>query len=67
MQRGELGRRHSADRAVRPDFVVVAPPAGDVLPCLVQRLEPVLVQAFVAELAVEALDVAVLRRACPGR
>jgi hypothetical protein len=34
--------------------------AGDCRPRLVQRLEPLLVQALVPELSVEALDVAVL-------
>ena len=62
MQRGELGGRHSAATAVRPDLVVVLPPGSDGGPCLRQRLEPMLVQAFVPELAVEALDVAILHR-----
>lgn len=45
---------------MRPDLVVVAPPVSDDLACLGKRGEPVLVEALVAELAVEALDVAVL-------
>jgi hypothetical protein len=36
------------------------PPGGDRGPGLRQRLEPMAVQAFVPELAVEALDLAVL-------
>ena len=62
MQRGELGRRHSAATAVRPDLVVVLPPRGDGGPGLRQRLEPMFIQAFIPELAVEALDVTVLHR-----
>ena len=42
MHSGELCRRNTTDRAVRPDFVVVAPPSGDLVPCLRQRLEPLL-------------------------
>ena len=45
-----------------PDLVVVLPPDRDGMPGLWQRLKPMLVQAFVPELAVEALDVAVLHR-----
>jgi hypothetical protein len=41
----------------------MAPPAGDFLSRLGQRPEPLLVEAFVAEFAVEALDISVLRRA----
>jgi hypothetical protein len=60
MQRGELGGRHLPVTAVRPDRVVVLPPGGNRGPGLRQRLESMVVQAFVPELAVEALDVAVL-------
>src|SRR5665811_1980997 len=62
MQCGKLGGRHSAATAVRPDFVVVLPPGGDGGSGLRQCLEPMLVQAFVPELAVKALDVTVLHR-----
>ena len=57
---GKMRRCETAHAAVRPDLVVVLPPDGDGRSGLVQRLEPVVVQAFVAELAVEAFDVAVL-------
>jgi hypothetical protein len=60
MQRGELGGRHLPVTAVRPDLVVVLPLGGDRGPGLRQHLESMVVQAFVPELAVEALDVAVL-------
>jgi hypothetical protein len=60
MQRNKLGGRYPLATAVRPDLVVVLPPGGDRGPGLRQRLEPMAVQAFVPELAVEALDVAVL-------
>ena len=59
----ELGGRDAAAAAVRSDLVVVATPLGDDVAGLSQRREPVLVEALVAELAVEALDVAVLHRA----
>jgi hypothetical protein len=62
MQSGELGRWHAAATAVRPDLVVVLPPGSDDSSGLGQSLEPMLVQALIAELAVEALDVAVLHR-----
>jgi hypothetical protein len=42
------------------DLVVIDPPGFDGLSCVVQGEEPVLVQALLAELAMEALDVAVL-------
>ena len=62
MQLGELGRRDAPQAAVGPHLVVVDAPLTDDIPGLRERLEPVLVQALVAELAVEALDVAVLHR-----
>lgn len=46
----------------RPHVVVVAPPACGLVAGLLQALEPVLVETLVAETAVEALDVGVLRR-----
>jgi hypothetical protein len=42
------------------DLVVVLAPGGDGLPGLHQCLEPLLVEALVPELSIEALDVAVL-------
>src|SRR5574343_434880 len=57
----ELRWRHPPAAAVRPHLVVVGPPACDLVARLFQALEPVLVQALVAELAVEALDIGVLR------
>ena len=47
---------------MRADLVVVASPVGDHVSGLCERREPVLVEALITELAVEALDVAVLRR-----
>ena len=61
-----LGRRLVIERAMRSPLVVVPPPAGDDGPRRRQIFEPVVVQAFVSEPAVEALDVGVLRR-LPGR
>ena len=60
MQCGVLGWRHAPAAAVRPDLVVILAPGGDSRPRLGQGFEPVLVQALIAELSVEALDVAVL-------
>ena len=45
---------------MRPLLIVVRPPAFDQTPRVVERGEPVRVQAFIAQLAVEALDHAVL-------
>ena len=63
MQSGEGCWRHTPTAAVRPDLVVVGSPCGNALAGLLQRLEPVLIEAFIAESAVEALDVRVLGRA----
>ena len=60
MQLGELRWWHAPTAAVRPDLVVVLAPSLDGCLGLMQVLEPLLVQALVPELAVEALDVAVL-------
>ena len=62
MQLGELRWGYAPAAAVRPDLVVVLTPCLDGCLCLMQVLEPLLVQALVPELAVEALDVAVLHR-----
>lgn len=57
---GKLRWRDATTAAVRTYLVEVAPPIGDDLASLDQRREPVFIEAFIAELAVEALDVAVL-------
>lgn len=57
---GELSRRNPVNRSVRSDLVVVLAPDGDDLAGLGQGFEPVLIEAFIPELAVEALDVGVL-------
>ena len=57
---GEIRRRHSLATAVRPDFVVVLVPELDGRSGLLERLGPLFIWALVPELAVEALDVAVL-------
>ena len=56
MQLGETCWRDAPDAAVWSDFVVVATPLGDGDPRLVQALEPVLIEALIAELAVKAFD-----------
>lgn len=47
---------------MQPDLVVVLPPGANDLSGLQAGFKPVLVEVFVPELAVEALDVAVLHR-----
>jgi hypothetical protein len=44
---------------MRPHFVIMPPPAFDDDLCLLERIEYLSVQQFVAELRVEALSVAV--------
>ena len=48
---------------MRAHFVVVAPPARNLLARVAQRQEPVLVEALIPEPAVETLYVRILRRA----
>ena len=62
LELGEASWRDPADRAVRPDLVVVASPSGDRGACLMKRLEPVVVEVLVPEASVKALDVPVLHR-----
>ena len=59
----ELSRRNPTQAAVWPDFVVVPAPLSDALPGLWQSLKPLLVQALVTKLPIEALDIAVLHGA----
>ena len=59
----ELSRWYPTQAAVRPDFVVVPAPFSDARSGLWQCLEPLLVQAFVTKLPIEALDIAVLHGA----
>ena len=47
---------------MRSDMVVVDPPLRDFVSCIRQAQEPVLVEAAVPELAVEAFDERILRR-----
>jgi hypothetical protein len=42
-------------------FVVILPPSFGLSPCIAETSEPVRVQTFVAQSAVEALDVGILR------
>jgi hypothetical protein len=48
--------------AVWPVLVIIDPPCLDDLSDLVKAHEPILVQAFITELAVEALHVAIIHR-----
>lgn len=52
---GELRRRYSSNRSVRSGLVVALTPDGNDLAGVSQGCEPVLIEAFVPEPAVEAL------------
>ena len=56
----ELSRWYPTQAAVWPDLVVVPAPFSDARFGLRQGLKPLLVQALVTKLPIEALDVAVL-------
>jgi hypothetical protein len=58
----ELGGCEPVEARARSVGVVVDPPVFDNLPCLVEVAEHVLVEAFVAQAAVEALHKAILHR-----
>src|SRR5450631_4457954 len=58
--RCEFLRCQVAHRTVRAHLVVIDPPAFNGFACIVQGEKPVFVQAFLAELSMEAFDVAVL-------
>jgi hypothetical protein len=57
----ERRRCQTAQTAMRTTFVIVAPPVGDDAPGLEEVLEPVDEQTLFAQLAVEALHIAILR------
>ena len=59
----ELSRWYPTQAAVWPYFVVVPAPLSDGRSGLGQGLKPLLVQALVTQLPIEALDVAVLHGA----
>jgi hypothetical protein len=54
----ELSRWYSTQTAVQPDFVVDSAPLSDALPSLWQGCKPLLAQALVTKLAIEALNLA---------
>src|ERR1035441_1390727 len=58
----ELLWRSVVERAVRTFAVVLLPPACQGIPYIIQRTEPVCVEALVAQSPVEALDMAILHR-----
>lgn len=58
----ELAGRDVAERRVRPEVIVILPPAFDLLAGIVERQEPVGVQALVPETAVERFDEGVVGR-----
>src|ERR1019366_2269705 len=58
----ELFRRPVCERAVRTFAVVLMTPACQDAPYIIQRAEPVRVEALVAQPSVEALDMSILHR-----
>lgn len=58
-------QRRVVDRSGRPGRIVVNPPSLDLLDGFLQRAEQALVQAFVAQLAVEGFYERALRRLAP--
>ena len=58
----ELVRRSVVERAVRTLAVVLLPPACQGAPYIIQRAEPVRVEALVAQPPVDAFDMAILHR-----
>ena len=62
MLRGEFRWWYPPDAAVRSDFVVVTSPACDFASGIGQTREPVLVETFIPEAAIEAFNVGVLCR-----
>src|SRR5580698_8236218 len=58
----ELFRRPISERAVRTLAVVLMTPACQCAPDIIQRAEPVCVEAFVAQPPVEAFDMSILHR-----
>lgn len=57
---GKMCRRDATTNAVLPDLTIGASPVCNHVPRLWKRSEPVLVEALVAEIAVEAFDVGAL-------
>src|SRR5208337_1444411 len=58
----ELLRRSVVERAMRPLAVVLLPPACQGTPYIIQRAEPVRVEALVAQPSVEAFHMTILHR-----
>ncbi len=59
---GKLNGREAAETRMGPDEVIIVTPTRDDLACVGQTPESMLVQAFIAESAVEALNEGVLHR-----
>jgi len=55
-------RSRIAKSAVGPFFVVIPSPSFNLGPGIIQAQEPVLIEAFLPEPAVEGLDISVVRR-----
>jgi hypothetical protein len=53
---GTCSWRHIVETLVRPTLVVIDPPSFDLRLGLVNRLEPVNIQAFVTKRSVETFD-----------
>ena len=62
LDRCELAWRQRTKTRVWPEVIVVVPPPLDDFACLSQAVEHVLVEALVAQLAIERFDEGVLHR-----
>lgn len=60
MKVGELNRWNSSNAAIRADLVVVLVPDRGRISCLLQCLEPALIEVFILKLSIETLDVTIL-------
>src|SRR3954469_2632165 len=60
MPRCELGRRYAPERTVGSLLVIVMSPFGNHDACMCEIIEVVVIEALIAEFAVEALDICIL-------
>ena len=63
---GEYRRRHIIRTAARPVRTVITTPGFNLLPSVLQRQEPMLIQAILPKPGIERLDKGVIR-GLPGR
>lgn len=63
---GKFGGRHAAQCRMGTTLVIVYAPCLDFAQCILQKHEPVLVQTFLPQSAIEGLNSSVVHR-CSGR